>query len=112
MRKNTYFSVYTTSVALGVAIFSSASTSMDDYQDREMIMIRPSPYCEMRNKDISTTDVCLYLSSHTVAPKVNEDNDDSLVWLPIPPVQRKLTKNFHFLGKKKYKTVIHPDFFA
>ena len=79
---------YTSSLALGIALFSSASASVDDCQNREMIMVPPSLYYETGSKDASATDVCSYISN-SPAPKADDDGDDGLVWLPVPSIPKK-----------------------
>lgn len=108
MGRNLYSSV-SSSVVLGVALFSPASASADDCQNKEMVV--PSSYYEAGNRDAFVVDVHSYVSDSAV-PETDEGGDDGLVRLSVPSIPKKLTKNFHFLGKKKYETNIRPEFFA
>lgn len=104
-----FYSPVSSSLVLGMVLFASASASADDCQNREMFI--PSSYYEAGNRDAFATDVHSYVSDSAV-PETDEGGDDGLVRLSVPSIPKKLTKNFHFLGKKKYETNIRPEFFA
>lgn len=91
------------------AVSVSATFICDDCETKEQLVMRNISYTEMFE---NARTLELYSSVQELsALEIGKDSDDSVVWLPASPVQKKLTKNFHFLGKKKYETIIHPDFF-